>query len=198
MNTLYSKRTHFRSAKIIALFMFSGLIILKLNASAQRIDRRLKINLTQYNIAFIMPKRYVECDSGFSFFCGDWKITNGISYSIIKKDSSVKIALSFVRTPSGAEDNYLRTAVNRADTMHHKIIYYDSAFSKQTFNADHVVAITRNCTLPYKNLNNNRVFFIARNGRCHIELTYLYTDKMKKKIEPEIERTLKTILKFKD
>src|SRR5690606_38436078 len=125
---------------------------------------RLEIDLKVYNVAFNMPKQYVECDSGFNFYCGDRNITNGITYSIIKKDSSVKIGFAFCPTPpkkdiealktikpgtklTNRNINYLRNAIYRADTIHHKIIYYDSGFAKQMFNAEHALAITRNCTL---------------------------------------------------
>lgn len=200
--------------KSVILLTFITVICLSVRVSAQSsIDRMISIDVVKFGIAFSMPNGYMECDSGFLFQCRDAKITNAIVYSIVKKDSSVKIGISFVPVTDSVtmknlsihypqlaqpdpNTNYLITAKYLADTSQELVNFYDSIYVKKTFNANHALSFIRKCRVPHENYENHRIVFIAKNNICHVELTYLYTNNSKGNIEEEIRRT-EGMIRFK-
>jgi hypothetical protein len=172
----------------------------------------LKSSIKEMNISFKMPEGYSALDSAVHFSCGDGNISNMMIYSIVNKDSSVLISFAFLQYPNAKafsiikqfspdydnDTNYLRTAQSMADTIHHKIIFYDKEYSRKAFNADDAGEYIRNCYIPYLNkYMNNRVVFFASKGRGHVEITYFYTDKEKDRIEKDIKKT-EGMLKYND
>jgi hypothetical protein len=174
--------------------------------NAQNADRVLSYSQKALNFAFTMPDGYQQCDSGFTHICRDSKLSNSIIYSIIKKDGSIKIGFSFIVPVDSMtiekirfwnpgvdtidwNKNYLRSALNLADTVNSTITWYDSGYTRRVFNADHALAISRNCLVPFQGYEHNRLVYIAKDGGGHIELVYLFNEKAKKNIEEEIKKT---------
>jgi hypothetical protein len=194
--------------------LFLGLLIIFHAGKGQSpVNRMLRISEDVYKFTFSMPEGYHECDSGFTFYCRDSKLSSGISYSIIKSDSSVKIGLSFIPVMSHTTERnlrlffskidnpprnaaYFRNAEYLADTVHSIIEYYDSVYVRNKFNADHGLSISRDCKVPYQIWDHNRMVFLAKDDNCHIELTYLFTEKARKNIAEEIRRT-EGMIRFK-
>ncbi|MBO9153619.1 hypothetical protein ACFOTA_15465 [Chitinophaga sp. GCM10012297] len=187
------------------------LSVVSMIAKGQNVkDRVFKFMTSRYQVSFSIPPDYVEADSGFRFVCSDSQLTNAIVYSIIRKDSSVKIGFSFVEVPDNKtyetlklrypgmsnhppNKNYLRSALVKADTIGSAIKYYDDAYAKNAFNADHALSLSRACIVPYLIWNHNRIVHIAKDDRCHIEISYFFTEAASKTMYEEIERTEKMI-----
>ncbi|HCN84230.1 MAG TPA: hypothetical protein DIT07_11515 [Sphingobacteriaceae bacterium] len=159
-----------------------------------------------------MPEEYKSIYVEHSYQCGDGKSTNAINYTITNKDSSVVIAFSFINLPDSnslamirrfspgwdPNKNYIKTAKNRADTLNHKLLFYEKDYSKRVLNADDAGEYVRACSLPYMNrYKNYRVIFLFKRDRGHIEITYFCTDTSKDKIGDYIKQT-KGMLKYND
>ena len=186
----------------ILLFIFFPLIS---NSSIRwdSIGRKMNINMKMLDADFAMPTNFTELDSGRRFPCGDYKITSSMTYTIVNKDSTVRIGFSVHGYPSekslqrykkqyarlDPNTNYIRIAKNRADTIRHKLVIYEKALLKP-FNADGGGEYTRNCTLPYEDqYPYHRVIFIHIKNRGDVEITYFYKESAKDGIDEIVNKT---------
>lgn len=192
--------------RLIAGSSFFAIALMSTTLHAQNITRKLNNGLSRMNMSFMMPHDYAELDSGFYFTCGDGRLSPPIMYTIMKKDSSVKIGITFVARPSDVELNRIRRFVgNRfipdssyiynarglADTVHHKIKFYSKDYVRRYYNGDNGVEIFRHCVMPVDKIyKHNKIVIISKNGRGHVEITYLFIDVIsEKEIDKEIINT---------
>ena len=122
------------------------------------------------------------------------------------------------------DSNYIYGAKAKADTIRHKLIYLDYNYVKKSNNADRGAVYTRHCLAPnylvvegdsqrvvtdyqYKKnpsgkvirtYNHNKVVTIAKTGRGHIEIDYLYTDKVSDKEMDNVVLTTSKMLQFNE
>jgi len=193
--------------------LFLLIYLVPVTLFGQRIDRKMRIKLKVMNLKFEIPKHFTELDSGKLFPCGDAKILSTMFYTIINRDSTIRIGLAALE-PTKPKDlewikkhfnpnfdpnkNYLRTAYSHADTVHHQLVFYSKEYSKQKFNADDSGEYSRNCTLPFEGkYNNHKIVFMAKRNRGHVELSYFYTDAARDRIDKVIKNTA-GMIKFLD
>lgn len=195
----------------LACSLFVGFLSFSVIPHEGKYFRRMAGGLNKFNAEFVMPKDFFELDSGRRFPCGDYQITNAMLYTVCNRDSSIRIAFSFIGGPSerilnrvrqrdptfDAKKAHLNTIKAHADTVNHEVLFFNEQHLN-TFNADIGAMYTRNCTLPYEDkYPYHKIVFIYKHNRGHIEMTYFYTDKAKDHIMDVIDQTA-GIVRFKD
>lgn len=160
-------------------------------------------NMKEINAEFTLPENFKSLDAGRRWPCGDWNHTNAMLYTIVNSDSSVRIGFSVIgrltdrtnerikkRNPDyDPNNNVIVTAKDNADTINNELIMYKPSYLEK-FNADQGGEYVRNCTLPYEDIYPyNKVVFISKDGRGHVEISYFYKEEMKEEIDSLIHET---------
>ncbi|MGV3760912.1 hypothetical protein [Parapedobacter sp.] len=199
------------SSQVLIGFLWVGFISASFVSYQEKYFKRMAGGLTSFNAEFTMPDNFSELDAGRRFPCGDYNITNAMLYTICNRDSSIRIAFSFVSEPSERILNrmrrqnpnfevkmaHLNTIKAQADTINHEVLFFNNQHLKK-FNADIGAMYTRNCTLPYEDkYPYHKIVFVYKRGRGHIEITYFYTDSAKDYVMDVIDQTA-GIICFKD
>lgn len=183
------------------------LLLLLLNTSfidqEDPVYRGMGGNMEKVNAEFTLPENFKSLDAGRRWPCGDWNHTNAMIYTIVNRDSSVRIGFSVIgrltdrtyeriksRNPDyNPNDNGINTAKHKADTINNELVIYGTNYLKK-FNADQGGEYVRNCTLPYEDIYPyNKVVFISKDGRGHVEISYFYKEEMKDQIDSLIQET---------